>query len=348
MDRLVAKTVSLCVALVLTSSFAAAQVAKELGTDPDKLEPLQDEVSRKALFSLIKARRASGSNSMGGSKSQTAQHKLGQGGETEQLNGQVGPFTFPNDAQFDGLATNPRTNSIFGIDISHYADADLPFRQLFTSKVSFVYVKGTQGTKFKDGKFVSFWKALDDLPPDKKVHRGAYHFLTAGQDASGQAATFLKFIEANGGFLPTDMPPVLDLEWKKYTNKSRDAWTGQAPDQILEKARTWLQIVKEETGRVPLLYTSYVWWRERGIPDSALDQLLNDGYGIWIADYSKSDRAVEVPKLPAGTRWALWQFTDSARLPEPYKKGVDATIFKGTEDQFYEKFGLSRFQINSP
>lgn len=36
-------------------------------------------------------------------------------------------------------------------------------------------------------------------------------------------------------------------------------------------------------------------------------------YGLWIADYSKSSRAVEVPTVPNAARWTLWQFTSSAK-----------------------------------
>lgn len=158
---------------------------------------------------------------------------------------------------------------------------------------------------------------------------------------------FSTFIAANGGLQDTDMPPVLDLELEIYNQGAEDKWKSCTPEQIIPKALLWLKVVKDETGRTPLLYTSYVWWRERGIPDSTLDQLLNDDYGIWIADYSLSGRAVEVPEFPSGKPWALWQFTDKAKLPSPYRQGLDATIFKGTEDRFYELFGVKKFQNTS-
>lgn len=236
---------------------------------------------------------------------------------------------------------------MFGIDISHHVDPKVPFQTLMSSKVSFVYAKATQGTRFKDGKFGSFWKTLGDLPQENKIHRGAYHFLTADHDPEAQAATFLKFIASHGGLQNTDMPPVLDLEWEIYNQGAEDKWKSLTPDQIVPKALVWLKLIKEETGRTPLLYTSYVWWRERGIPDSKLDELIGDNYGIWIADYSLSGRAVEVPKVPSGKPWALWQFTDKAQLPSPYRQGLDATIFKGTEDRFYELFGVKKFQNTS-
>ena len=327
--------VTLCVALGLTSSIALAKLSEELGTEPNQLETLTNEASRAALFSRVRGMREE-------------EIMAGPDDRTKQLVGKSGRFVFPFDAQFDGSATKPRKNSIFGIDISHHVDPKVPFQKLSASKVSFVYAKATQGTKFKDGKFESFWKTLGDLPQDKKIHRGAYHFLTAGHDPEAQAATFLKFIATRGGLQQTDMPPVLDLEWEIYNQGAEDKWKSHTPDQIVQKALAWLKLVKEETGRTPLLYTSYVWWRERGLSDSALDQLLKEDYGIWIADYSLRGRAQEVPKFPSGKRWALWQFTDKAKLPNPYAQGVDATIYKGTKEQFYEMFGLKKFQDDSP
>lgn len=324
----------------------AAQLPKELGTDPNLLLPLDDESSRSDLFSLIEESRRMITTK--GAEGHAAPNSPMSKQDPFDLRGKSGQFVFPFDALYDGSKVKSRGNSLFGIDISHHTDPKVPFPHLSESKVSFVYAKATQGTRFKDGAFSSFWKALEALPNDKKVHRGAYHFLTAGQDPADQAATFLKFISANGGLKITDMPPVLDLEWETYKNKPEDQWKGHEPDQIVQKALTWLRIVKQETGRTPLLYTSYAWWRERGIQDQILfDQLRNGNYGIWIADYSRSSRAIEMPELPSGAPWALWQFTNKAKLPKNYNYGVDATIFKGTEQQFYEIFGLASFQLNT-
>lgn len=195
-------------ALALISTVAAAQLSMDVGTEPNQLEPLTNESSRGVLFSRIKGMREE-------------EIMAGPDDETKQLIGKSGRFVFPFDARFDGSETKPRKNSMFGIDISHHVDPKVPFQTLLSSKVSFVYAKATQGTRFKDGKFGSFWKTLGDLPQENKIHRGAYHFLTADHDPEAQAATFLKFIASHGGLQNTDMPPVLDLEWEIYNQGGR-------------------------------------------------------------------------------------------------------------------------------
>ncbi len=327
----------LCLLSYGANVFASGPLDSEIGTDPSLPVPLEDDSSRADLFRQVVDQK------------QRAQHTPMPDSTMDQLNpfdlrGQSGSFMFPRDAIYDVSQAKPRTNSIFGIDISHHTNPDIPFRALQESKVAFLYAKATQGITFKDSLFSMFWKTLDELPPKYKIHRGAYHFLTANEDAATQAGTFLKFLSANGGLKPTDMPPVLDLEWETYKRKPIDLWKGHDPDRIVQKAVTWLTIVKQKTGRTPILYTSYSWWRERGIQDKRLFAELDKGhYKIWIADYSDFARSLEVPAVPPNTPWILWQFTDRARLPQNYKHGVDATIFNGLSTKFYQDFGVANF-----
>lgn len=255
-----------------------------------------------------------------------------------------GVFKFPLDARDDFVADPPkkRVDSIFGIDLSHHTPDVFPLETLLLKEISYVYLKASQGTGFKDGKFATYWARLDKVPVAQRVHRGAYHFLSHDSDGKAQAQTFLRVLAANGGLKPTDMPPVLDLEWDKAKTDAPDRWIGKTPQQILASAKAWLQEVEKQTGRKPMLYTARSWWRERMGSESSITEL--DGYSIWIADYSKSSRAVEVPKMPAQAKWVLWQFTDSAQLTAGYSKGFDANIFKGSPEQFYQTFDLRPFQ----
>ena len=113
-------------------------------------------------------------------------------------------FKFPEDAFKD--EDKPRANSIFGIDISHYTGRNFSFDSLRAQNVRFVYAKATQGVRYKDDLFGLYWQALNDLPAEKKVLRGAYHFLSSSADGAAQADTFLSFLEKNGGLKVADMP----------------------------------------------------------------------------------------------------------------------------------------------
>jgi len=310
---------------------ASSQNAATAGTDPSELIELTNDPSRAKLFEFVVA---AAKDEQPGPSDRTS---------TDIPYGLLGPFAFPSDAVFDVTEGKPRKDSIFGIDISHYTPSTIPFEIMKDSKIAFVYTKATQGISFKDGKFSLFWQRLDDLPLKLKIHRGAYHFLTANDDATAQANTFLRFLAANGGLKPTDMPPVLDLEWDK-TSAVRDRWAGHDPKEILHKTLTWLRLVQEKTGRTPILYTARSWWRERNIPEADYAQLSD--FKTWIADYSKSSRAFEVPKTPNSATWTLWQFSETAKTPPRFGQTieVDANIYKGTDIQFYRDFGLARFQ----
>ncbi|MDE0854073.1 MAG: GH25 family lysozyme, partial [Nevskia sp.] len=178
------------------------------------LADLTDDLSRQQLFEEIQAADRTGSRDDAA--------RLEQATQTFNL---VGPFRFPGDTTFDSALNKPRVNSFFGVDISHYTNPAFPMEMLKVRNVEFLYMKATQGAYGLDGRFAYFWKRAGALPAGKQIHRGAYHFLSACQGGdctidpakwgTMQADTFIKVIKSNGGLLPTDMPPVVDLEWDK-------------------------------------------------------------------------------------------------------------------------------------
>jgi lysozyme len=245
-------------------------------------------------------------------------------------------FTFPNDAK----SNEQREKSIFGIDISHYTAPNIPLDRFVADYIQFVYMKATQGALNKDDKFALFWNRLSSLPVGHRVHRGAYHFLSSQDDVTAQANAFIGLVAECGGLQPTDMPPVVDLEWDITGKDAHDRWEGQSPKLILQKLLAWLLFVEMKSKRTPMVYTSAAWWKER-IQDDAQFAALSH-YKIWIADYSSSAKAIENPIVPNKSAWSLWQFTGNARLTG-FDQGLDASIFKGTEDEFYRVFQTAKF-----
>jgi lysozyme len=245
-------------------------------------------------------------------------------------------FYFPNDAVFDSIANVERKDVVFGIDVSHHTDKKLDLSLLKMQKVDFVYAKATQGTGFKDSRFAYYWSSLAALPENKRPMRGAYHFLSAGVSGRDQADSFLRFVEANGGWKNDDLPPCLDLEWDVSSN-SADRWQGISPDEILSNVKAWLTRVEERTGRIPMIYTARSWWKERGIAEARISEF--ERHPIWIADYSKSHKATEKPSLINGRQQHIWQFADNARLKLGYAGGtMDANIFYGSLKNLAEKY----------
>ncbi len=313
---------------VLSVSAIHATPEHQLPNLTENLVDLQNEPSRADLFALVVE-----------AADKTEPGRLAR--DKENFFSLYGPFTFPNDTVYDVVRRKAREGSIFGIDISHYTSNDIPLERLYDRNVRFVYMKASQGIRYKDGKFLSFWSRVGKLPTGQKIHRGAYHFLSANDDPAQQARVFSGVLSIAGGLESTDMPPVLDVEWDILSKHGRDEWEGQSPNLILAKVLTWLQTVESTSGRVPLVYTSNAWWKERVGSGVELSRLGH--YRVWIADYSDTDRAVEVPAVPNNAPWSLWQFTASSRFAAGFSDPVDADIFRGTPDEFHKTFGVKEF-----
>lgn len=304
------------------------------------LTELTDDLSRQQLFSEIS------SADQRGTPEDNA--RATEAGETFAL---TGPFRFPGDTTYDSSLNRPRTNAFFGVDISHYTSSSFPIEQLARRNILFVYMKATQGATGLDGKFASFWQRAGALPKGGQVHRGAYHFLSACQGTNCsvgaatwgklQAGTFVKVVRANGGLLATDMPPVVDLEWDKATKDGPDRWQNRSADEIEAMVDAFVTEVKTELGRAPMIYTARSWWDGR-ITRSPKSTIIRST-PLWLADYSKSSRASEVPRTIAGLPWVLWQFTEASTMATGFNAPFDANVWKGSRDAFHRAFGVQDF-----
>jgi lysozyme len=239
-------------------------------------------------------------------------------------------FKFPENTLT--LDNGPQT---FGLDISHYSAA-LPFGELWKKNIWYVYIKATQGTGYKDPKFKENWKAVGNLPASQRIARGAYHFLSATKDPKLQAEKFVAYVNLQGGFNSDDLPPVMDLEWDKASSTGRDRWAKKTSSEIIAAALTFLERVEELTGRIPMIYTSTAWWRERGISESKIGKFAR--YKLWIADYSGATRLSENPRAPGNVVPQLWQFTDRSTVSGVSSGSFDANAFKGTLEEFNQEF----------
>jgi lysozyme len=123
------------------------------------------------------------------------------------------------------VKSEDRKNSIFGLDVSHYTSPSLLLDALKDQDVTFIYVKATQGTSFKDDNFSDFWTRLaggdsggrdgvrrKGVPAEARIARGAFHFLSSSSPGLAQANAFVDYVNLHGGFKPDDLPPTLDLE----------------------------------------------------------------------------------------------------------------------------------------
>lgn len=207
-------------------------------------------------------------------------------------------FAFPADAN-DG---------VYGIDVSHHNGA-VNWQAASKSGVKFVYMKATQGVRYRDARFAENWKGAADIG---KMRRGAYHFLSAGISGKDQARTYLALLASVGGLQTDDLAPVLDLEWDMETGadgKQVDRWSRLSPAEIEKTVLEWVEAVKAATGRTPMIYTAASWWTGR-----MKDSMALSAYPQWVADYRDRSIANRAPVPVKMHPYHAWQFTDAGKF----------------------------------
>ena len=196
----------------------------------------------------------------------------------------------------------------YGIDISKY-QPDIEWNSLMVmtdglghttksitkakniSKVSYVFIKATEGTSLKDKHFDTHWSNARK----HGVKRGAYHFFRSSKDAKQQA---MHFINTVGPLSKDDLPPVLDIE---------TIHKGCSRKTLNEKALIWLKTVENHYGRKPIVYSS------ASFIERNLCKEIKENYTIWVAHYGVS--------RPRCNRWHIWQFADNATV-----HGIDGEV----------------------
>ncbi len=158
---------------------------------------------------------------------------------------------------------------------------------------------------------------------------GAYHFFQPGISATRQALTFLKALEM---VEEQNLPPALDLE--ATVNIPREDFQNM----VLE----WLNIVEDQTGQVPMLYTNVSYY------DLWLSDPRFDRYPLWIANYHP---AIARPSLPfRRNTWELWQWSAEGNggINGVASAYVDLNRFNGNIDDLLEKYDRNWLNPISP
>jgi lysozyme len=277
---------------------------------------------------------------------------------------ELGPGALLSASNIPPFVLPPQTSedSFFGIDVSHYDDENcackpgqdcskckIDWGRAASQKVSFVYAKTTQGTRYLDRTFAFHWRNL----AQNGILRGAYHFMSADEDPLVQADYFLEQMEQAGNLTSGDLPPCLDLEAdirkdaaKRWIvddrGNKRDFWRGQDADDIADKVLTWMKRVEEKTGRTPIIYTSPGWWNDNLKGTKKAAQLQR--YHVWVAHYFNSGSPARgKPDIPAGHDWVMWQFTENGKMKdaEVIAATFDVSIVNGTLEQLQSSLGVS-------
>lgn len=200
----------------------------------------------------------------------------------------------------------PKKFEIHGIDISRY-QSKIEWNKLGKAedngvKISFIFIKATEGADNYDRHFNYNWRQAKRYG----LIRGAYHFYNPNVNSKLQAKNFIQTVKLEKG----DLPPVLDIEI-----------TGRySVDNTRLGIKNWLRIIEEHYHVKPVIYTSLGFY---------LKHIQNEGfsdYPFWIAHYYK-------PKLYLSSNlWTFWQHSDKGKVPG-IRGNVDFNVFNGSSEE---------------
>jgi lysozyme len=204
-------------------------------------------------------------------------------------------------------------NYIKGCDLSHF-NYPFPWDNL-SHDIKFVYCKATQGATNKDPHFNEYWQHLKTTP----LLRGAYMFwncnATAQQHWDNIASFGIDFSK------PGVLPLVLDLE--NQSTPALDQWVIRNSKQCIASITELLGLIKQHTGRKPMVYTYANFLKEYLAGHSWSDCYL------WLADYDGT----------APTQHCdFWQWSQYGRLDGSGGKdstygNLDLDYYMGTIDE---------------
>lgn len=198
----------------------------------------------------------------------------------------------------------PRGYSVHGIDVSRYQRrvdwARVKKMRVGEVRISFAFMKATEGSWLKDPEFESNWANARE----NGIIRGAYHFFLPDVSPKDQALHFAKTVRLRSG----DLPPVVDIEETR----------GRSREQIRRATLDFAQMLEGRYGVKPILYTNRDFYKNHFANEPAFKP-----YQFWIAHY-------HVAKLvmPDDSKWHFWQHSDRGNVTG-INEPVDFNVFYG-------------------
>ncbi|MFJ8823551.1 lysozyme [Streptomyces sp. NPDC102467] len=199
-----------------------------------------------------------------------------------------------------------------GHDVSSH-QKHVNWRKAKSKGARFVYVKATESTTYKNPYFTQQYNGARTA----RLVRGAYHFGVPNQSSGRTQASY--FVR-NGGAWSRDgwtLPPALDIEYNPYSKKHK--CYGLSKARMVSWIKSFSNEVLRGTGRRPVIYTNYHWWKTC----TGNSRAFAANHALWLARYDESSGA-----LPAGwTYWTFWQYANRGGLPG------DQNVFNGSMAQ---------------
>ena len=248
---------------------------------------------------------------------------------------------------------------IHGADISrwqHPNDAPIDFEKAHEAGLRFVFIKASDTRDDADALSLKYLIMDRSAAQAAGLYTGFYHYAilpdvkTDDQviiDAQTQAQKALWRLGALGGYNERDLPYALDLENNCVAVSGKTCTRYLPKSQITLWAKTFLQIIKEKTGRTPILYSYPNFLESAMVRDDELRQ-----YPLWLAQYAIDPAdPIAQPGLKEGgcfvhswttsncsSQWIIWQYTSCGIAPKYGVPGsrLDLNVFRGTPSSFLD------------
>ncbi|MDE6716230.1 MAG: hypothetical protein K2J74_07110 [Muribaculaceae bacterium] len=204
-----------------------------------------------------------------------------------------------------GMKIDKEQYPVTGVDLSSH-NGKVDFKRLYADSVSFVYIKATEGSSFKDSKFEKNYK---DATAAGGLAVGAYHFFRFDVNGTLQAKNFLSAIADK----PMALPPAIDVE---------EHGNPDTPTAVIVERLQAMIAGLEDAGIQPVIYTNMDGYR-RIYRDYFQD------YPLWISRFEQPAEDVV---------WTIWQYSHWGDVDGTTGE-VDLNVFAGTREDFLHWIG---------
>lgn len=188
-----------------------------------------------------------------------------------------------------------------GIDVSHY-QGSIDWDQVAgAEKISYVYIKATEGATYVDDTYERNLREVRRVG----LSVGSYHFYRPNTNWREQLDNLTNNVKAH----EQDLVPIIDIEHRGHVSEAK----------FLRDLKDFVKHVERHYGKKPLLY-SYQNFYNKHLKGHFKD------YHWMIAKYQ-----AEEPVLEDGKDYIMWQYTQSGKMPG-VKGNVDRScIMNGFE-----------------
>lgn len=200
----------------------------------------------------------------------------------------------------------PKRPTILGVDVSKW-QGKIFWDRVAKTDVEFAIMRAAYGIR-KDKWFDINWHECSKTP----LVQGCYQYLIEAYSGEQQANALCDIIEAAGGLLDDDLPPVLDVEQPSQ---------GQTRVQRALAVADWIRVIEERLDRTPIIYTTPYYWRDNVqlYPAQAMKEPL------WISHVD-----IECPLVPESwPTWFMWQYSWTGHIDGIFPE-VDLNKYEGS------------------